>query len=62
MKHNKPRPDRSIAGFERAAAWISFYAGGLFVLLLVGLHVIEPEYDPTWRSSVSARSAGSAVR
>ena len=49
MKNNEPRPDRPIAGFERGAAWISCYAGGLFVLLLVGLHVIEPEYDPTWR-------------
>ena len=49
MKNHEPRPDRPIAGFERTAAWISCYAGGLFVLLLVGLHVIEPEYDPTWR-------------
>jgi len=49
MKNKEPRPDRPIAGFERTAAWISCYAGGLFVLLLVGLHVVEPEYDPTWR-------------
>ena len=40
------RPDRPIAGLERHAARVSGYAGGLFVLLLVGLHVIEPEYDP----------------
>ena len=47
--HTPSRPERPIAGFERNAARISRYAGGLFALLLVGLHVIEPEYDPTWR-------------
>ncbi len=31
------------------AARLSIAAGSLFVLLLLSLHVLEPEFDPTWR-------------
>lgn len=30
-------------------ALASIIAGGLFVLLLSSLHLLEPEFDPTWR-------------
>lgn len=30
-------------------ALISVLAGTLFILLLGSLHILEPEYDPTWR-------------
>lgn len=30
-------------------ALTSIIAGGLFVLLLSSLHLLEPEFDPTWR-------------
>lgn len=31
------------------AAMLSMAAGILFVLLLLSLHLLEPEFDPTWR-------------
>jgi len=31
------------------AAWISTTCGGAFAILLGALHLIEPEYDPSWR-------------
>ncbi|MGH2381561.1 MAG: DUF998 domain-containing protein [Candidatus Limnocylindria bacterium] len=34
---------------EAAAAGISVVAGVVFAVLLLGLHVLEPEFDPTWR-------------
>jgi hypothetical protein len=42
-------PDRPVTRFERSAALASFVAGCLFALLLLGLHLVEPEFDPTWR-------------
>jgi len=30
-------------------ALISVFSGTLFILLLSSLHILEPEYDPTWR-------------
>jgi Protein of unknown function (DUF998) len=41
--------DRPITSFERSAAVASFVAGCLFAFLLLGLHLVEPEFDPTWR-------------
>jgi len=31
------------------AATLSLIAGACFVLILAGLHLLEPEFDPTWR-------------
>jgi hypothetical protein len=39
----------SVTQFERSAALASFAAGCLFALLLLGLQLVEPEFDPTWR-------------
>jgi hypothetical protein len=52
-------PDRSVTRFERSAALASIAAGCLFALLLLGLHLVEPEFDPTWRF-VSEYALGSA--
>lgn len=38
-----------ITAFEVASARVSLAAGAVFVLLLGGLHLLEPEFDPTWR-------------
>jgi hypothetical protein len=57
-----PKPlltDRPVARFERSAAVASFGAGCLFALLLFGLHLVEPELDPTWRF-ISEYALGSA--
>jgi len=43
------RADRPVAGFERMAARGSLVAGGTFAALLAGLHLLEAEFDPTWR-------------
>src|SRR5262245_43532950 len=32
-----------------AAARITFWAAALFLVLLAALHIIKPEYDPSWR-------------
>ena len=40
---------KPISGFEISAARISITAGLLFALLLGSLHLLEPEFDPTWR-------------
>jgi hypothetical protein len=53
-------PDRPVARFERGAAAASFAAGCLFALLLLGLHLVEPEFDPTWRF-VSEYALGGAA-
>jgi hypothetical protein len=52
-------PDRPVARFERDAAAASFAAGCLFALLLLSLHLVEPEFDPTWRF-VSEYALGAA--
>src|SRR5215213_1806006 len=31
------------------AAQLSIASGVLFAILLLGLHILEPEFDPTWR-------------
>lgn len=45
--------DTSIAGRlsanEKSAARLSFFLAALFLILLAGLHFIEPEFDPSWR-------------
>jgi hypothetical protein len=47
---SKPlRPDRPIAAYERAAATIAVAGGALWATSLLTLHVVEPEFDPTWR-------------
>jgi len=40
---------KPVSAFEMNAARISIASGALFLLLLVSLHVLEPEFDPTWR-------------
>ncbi|MBV6450186.1 MAG: hypothetical protein MHPDNHAH_00907 [Anaerolineales bacterium] len=40
---------KPVSGFEVNAARVSIISGGLFLLLLVSLHALEPEFDPTWR-------------
>jgi hypothetical protein len=31
------------------SAKLSIVTGSLFIILLASLHVLEPEFDPTWR-------------
>lgn len=40
---------KSVFTGQTLAAWLSIATGVLFVLLLASLHVLEPEFDPTWR-------------
>lgn len=40
---------RPISPLAANAAKLSIASGVLFVLLLASLHVLEPEFDPTWR-------------
>ncbi len=37
------------ANINAPAAWIAIVAGGIVLLLLAGLHVLSPEFDPSWR-------------
>ena len=43
------RPDRPMSNTDRVAAKVSLVAGATLTVLLLGLHLVEPEYDPTWR-------------
>jgi len=43
------KPSKSVSKFEWNAARISIASGTLFVVSLGSLHVLEPEFDPTWR-------------
>jgi len=38
-----------VSNVQTLAARLSIASGVLFVLLLLSLHVLEPEFDPTWR-------------
>jgi hypothetical protein len=40
---------KPVSNIEANAARISITAGVFFVLLLGSLHLLEPEFDPTWR-------------
>ncbi len=40
---------RPVSPVQTLAARLSITSGLLFVLLLLSLHVLEPEFDPTWR-------------
>ncbi|QBD81174.1 DUF998 domain-containing protein [Ktedonosporobacter rubrisoli] len=40
---------KPISNGQTLFARLSIAAGTLFVLLLLSLHVLEPEFDPTWR-------------
>ncbi len=42
-------PTKPVSTVEALAARLSIASGALFVLLLGALHVLEPEFDPTWR-------------
>lgn len=44
-----PNPTGPISTFELNAARLSISGGMLFLLLLASLHLLEPEFDPTWR-------------
>ena len=43
------RPDRPVTRVQRGAALVSLAGGGLFTVLLAGLHLVKPELEPTWR-------------
>ncbi|HEX4205078.1 MAG TPA: DUF998 domain-containing protein [Ktedonobacteraceae bacterium] len=40
---------KPVSNVQTLAAWLSIASGALFLLLLLSLHVLEPEFDPTWR-------------
>ena len=40
------RPVTTVSG---SVAHLSLAAGALFLVLLVVLHILKPEYDPSWR-------------
>jgi hypothetical protein len=40
---------RAMTGKSRNAARVAFAAGAMFIVLLAALHVLEPEFDPSWR-------------
>ncbi len=40
---------KPVSAFELSAARASIAFGVLFILLLGSLHLLEPEFDPTWR-------------
>jgi hypothetical protein len=40
------------------AAWLAISLTVVTVILLAALHLASPEFDPSWRRSVSTRSAG----
>lgn len=40
---------KPIASLADSAARVSFWAAAAFVVLLAALHIIEPEFDPSWR-------------
>lgn len=40
---------KPVSTFEVLAARTSIVSGALFAILLVSLHVLEPEFDPMWR-------------
>ena len=42
-------PDRPVTRLQRGAALVSLAVGGLFTVLLAGLHLAKPELEPTWR-------------
>jgi hypothetical protein len=47
-----PKPlitTKPVSTVEANAARISIVSGMLFVVLLLSLHLLEPEFDPTWR-------------
>lgn len=39
---------KPLTAFSKTAAQLSFAAGALFLVLLVALHFIKPEFDPSW--------------
>src|SRR5262245_19779154 len=41
--------DKTTMAISFAAARITFWAAALFLALLAVLHIVKPEYDPTWR-------------
>jgi hypothetical protein len=40
---------RPVTEISKTAARVSFAAASVFVVLLAALHVLEPEFDPSWR-------------
>jgi len=40
---------KPVTAISEAAARVSFAAAATFVVLLAALHVLEPEFDPSWR-------------
>lgn len=44
-----PDNPTSLKPISMTAARVSFYASGAAILLLAALHLLSPEFDPTWR-------------
>lgn len=42
-------PSEPVTAISETAARVSFAAAAAFVVLLAALHVLEPEFDPSWR-------------
>jgi len=40
---------KPLTAFSERAAMLSFAAAALFLILLAALHVVKPEFDPSWR-------------
>jgi len=40
---------KPLTAFSETAAKLSFAAAALFLMLLAALHLIKPEFDPSWR-------------
>ncbi|MCC3371917.1 DUF998 domain-containing protein [Cohnella sp. REN36] len=40
---------KGISSFSNRAAWVSFTATLAFVVILIALHALEPEFAPSWR-------------
>jgi hypothetical protein len=43
------KTDKSTMAISVTAARITFWAAALFLVLLAVLHILKPEYDPSWR-------------
>src|SRR5262245_40012906 len=41
--------DKSMRAMSFTAARITFGLAALFLVVLAGLHILKPEYDPSWR-------------
>lgn len=40
---------KPVTAISQRAAYVSFAAAAIFLVLLAALHIIKPEFDPSWR-------------